>query len=571
MTNNISILIGRARDITNKDNWFKDSDGRYALFRGVNFASRAKLPPYLPILPLDVKDKKINENIINKFHQELQVLKNEFDYMQQLGFNIVRLLVVWKAIEPEKNTNPEILSEDGIKYLELVKEIIDALYERGIYVIIDFHQDIAHEIYGGDGFPDWALSIDEKYKQFIQPADLKNPTWFLRYNDPLVQHTLSCFWKNMEVTEKGFIQNQSSGPRTHLEKTIGATARFFQSINNGKGHPAILGYELFNEPYPIGLDMEEFEKKTLPEYYVNTLREIRSPQTDGNPGDENSFVFVEPRMDLTAYFSIEYDFGLLDFLTKHFEWSLDLSAFFNERVVFSFHYYDSGLFIPLIPKDMDIRRQEWPKLFQRMRDAAIKRNAIPFLTEFGASQDWKENADFLFSTSMPLVRVVMDLLYKQVESTLLNATYWNYDLYNTQNEHDNWNLENFSLLGPNREPRNQDIVARPYPMRSSAKPTFLWFDLNTKYCVVKLTGFPVDAPTMIYIPSSIHYPDGFKVHATSETIRWDDDHQILFWFPDKNCTLHQIIICPSNSLDKDILPRESYELLSSTTLRHLIS
>jgi len=44
----------------------------------------------------------------------------------------------------------------------------------------------------------------------------------------------------------------------------------------------------------------------------------------------------------------------------------------------------------------------------------------------------------------------MDLQFIQIEQHLLNATYWNYDLYNTEEYKDNWNLENFSLLGPNR-------------------------------------------------------------------------------------------------------------------------
>ena len=59
----------------------------------------------------------------------------------------------------------------------------------------------------------------------------------------------------------------------------------------------------------------------------------------------------------------------------------------------------------------------------------------------------------------------MNLQFVQIETFLLNSTYWNYDLYNTREGKDNWNLENFSLLGPNRTPRNLDIAARPYPIR----------------------------------------------------------------------------------------------------------
>ena len=90
----------------------------------------------------------------------------------------------------------------------------------------------------------------------------------------------------------------------------------------------------------------------------------------------------------------------------------------------------------------------------------------------------------------------MDLQYQQVEAYLLNSTYWNYDFYNTVDQNDNWNLENFSLLGPERKPRHIDIVTRPYPEYSCAEPHLLFFDLKSKYCVIVLKGLAVEAPTL---------------------------------------------------------------------------
>ncbi len=75
-------------------------EGRYILFRGVNFASRSKLPPYLPIAPLHV------ENIDqSKLKEEIELVKSELDLLKKLGFNIIRLLISWKAIEPKPNPN----------------------------------------------------------------------------------------------------------------------------------------------------------------------------------------------------------------------------------------------------------------------------------------------------------------------------------------------------------------------------------------------------------------------------------------------------------------------------------
>ena len=148
-------------EISKDSKWFRDSHGSYLLFRGVNFASRSKLPPYLPIAPIDTKN--LNQLDLEK---EIELSSSELDLLKHLGFNIVRLLISWKAIEPRPNPNldEEILPE-GREYLTAVGQIIDELYSRGLYVILDFHQDIAHEIFGGDGFPDWALAIDDKHKR----------------------------------------------------------------------------------------------------------------------------------------------------------------------------------------------------------------------------------------------------------------------------------------------------------------------------------------------------------------------------------------------------------------------
>jgi uncharacterized membrane protein HdeD (DUF308 family) len=44
------------KGIWKSGSWFRDKEKRYVLFRGVNFGSRSKMPPYLPIAPLDVHD-----------------------------------------------------------------------------------------------------------------------------------------------------------------------------------------------------------------------------------------------------------------------------------------------------------------------------------------------------------------------------------------------------------------------------------------------------------------------------------------------------------------------------------
>ena len=165
--------------------------------------------------------------------QEIEFVKSELDLLKKLGFNIIRLLISWKAIEPKPNPNLGELMTQGQKYLTLVNQIIDALYRRDLYILLDFHQDIAHEVYGGDGFPDWALAIDEEHKR-PKASNLKDRKWQMAYMiNKLVKKTLASFWKNdFTNTEFGL---QNFPVRTHLEKTIGQTVNFFKSLNDNRG------------------------------------------------------------------------------------------------------------------------------------------------------------------------------------------------------------------------------------------------------------------------------------------------------------------------------------------------
>ena len=284
---------------------------------------------------------------------------------------------------------------------------------------------------------------------------------------------------------------------THLEKTIELTVKHLQWLNNGNTHPAILGIEPFNEPHPGLIPKEEFEQKYLMDFY----RDVNS-----NIGkvDQNLFIFIEPRVDWTfpaegspmAYgaaplelkqsFNMNFikkvmadkktvEMKLVTYLPK------DPSSIsnFDSNGVLSFHFYDpmavASSFVA-IPESIYTYKKQFPEMFRQLHNAAIERRFVPFLTEFGAFQEGEQ------------VREYLNLQYDQIDALLLNSTIWNYDLYNTEELKDNWNLENYSLLGPERRPRNMDVVTRPYPMRSSAKPYALFFDVDSKYAAIILTG-----------------------------------------------------------------------------------
>jgi uncharacterized membrane protein HdeD (DUF308 family) len=560
------------KGIWKSGSWFRDQEKRYVLFRGVNFGSRSKMPPYLPIAPLDVHD--ISKLDLKK---EIESVKSGLDLMKNLGFNIIRLLISWKAIEPRPNSNLDELLPEGNKYLEYMKVIIDELYARNLYVILDFHQDIANEVYGGDGFPDWAIAIDEEHEKPKAPTK-PDKKWQFKYMiNKSLKETLKSFWENDLTNLDEGLKNYPV--RTHLEKTIGQTVKFFKSLNGGLGHPAIIAVEPFNEPHPSTIPKKDFEVKFLVDYYRNVNSEIEK-------FDKSLFIFIEPRVDWimptdtggmpakygASPLEVKSTFGM-DFIknvmvdkklvTKKLETYLpnDLNSIsrFGNNGVLSFHYYDTmavaSSFVK-IPESLYTYKIEFPMLFSQLSQAATERGLIPFITEFGAFQEAEQ------------IREYLDLQYDQIEALLLNATIWNYDLYNTEEGKDNWNYENYSLLGPDRKPRNVDAVARPYPMRSSAEPTLIFFDIDSKYASMVLKGKVVtDEPTIIYIPFDIHYSPEFTVWATSNGLKWDKVNNLLYWYPAKDQDYNQVVIGKGKlvKLETKVLPEQSKELASKTT------
>ncbi|MDX6652491.1 MAG: endoglycosylceramidase, partial [Solirubrobacterales bacterium] len=111
--------------------WITDAQGRVVTLHGVNMVY--KVAPYDPAgAGFDAED---------------------IDFLARKGFNTVRLGLIYKAIEP----NPGSYND---RYLNHVAATQRALARRGIYSLLDFHQDLYNERFQGEGWPDWAVQDD---------------------------------------------------------------------------------------------------------------------------------------------------------------------------------------------------------------------------------------------------------------------------------------------------------------------------------------------------------------------------------------------------------------------------
>ena len=183
-----------------------DDAGRQVILRGVNAGGRSKLPPFYPFDPEPDFDTALARYV---------------DGIQSLGFNVVRLLIIYEAAEP-------VRGQYNGEYLAIYDKMVKALGARGIRVIVDGHQDIFNRRLCGDGFPDWALPV--KYRSLPQHSDCK--FWSFLYFTRPVSSSFDRFWENADGIQDRYIQ-------------------FFKMLaERYKDESAVIGFEPINEPMP---------------------------------------------------------------------------------------------------------------------------------------------------------------------------------------------------------------------------------------------------------------------------------------------------------------------------------
>ncbi|NHJ20426.1 MAG: glycosyl hydrolase family 5 [Candidatus Lokiarchaeota archaeon] len=137
-----------------KNNQFTDEKGRTVLLRGVNLGGSSKVP-ILPNgathLKSDFSDHRDVSFIGRPF--SLKEADEHFSRLKSWGFNCLRFLVTWEAIE---HSGPK---EYDNGYLDYLEEILKIAGEFGFYIFIDVHQDVWSRMTGGDGAPGWTFEL----------------------------------------------------------------------------------------------------------------------------------------------------------------------------------------------------------------------------------------------------------------------------------------------------------------------------------------------------------------------------------------------------------------------------
>ena len=186
-----------------KDGRFVDDAGRHVILNGINVGGKHKNTDYV------------------SWHGP-----DDFARMREWGFNCVRLLIIWAAIEPECGKYDEA-------FLRRIDERIAWAKANGLYVLVDMHQDLwGEKVPGGDGAPAWA-SLDGGRKH-VHTSDHWGDAYL---TSPMIQTCFDSFWANKPGPDGVGIQDRFALAWRHVAKRYA-------------DEPAVIGYDLLNEPFP---------------------------------------------------------------------------------------------------------------------------------------------------------------------------------------------------------------------------------------------------------------------------------------------------------------------------------
>ncbi len=238
---------------------FVDRQGRHLILRGVNLGGDCKLP--YPDggtdRPSDFSDHRSVSFVGRPF--PLAEADTHLGRIARWGFNTLRLLVTWEAVE---HAGP---GEHDAHYVDYVGQICERAAAHGLAVFIDFHQDAWSRMSGGSGAPGWTfekLGID--FRRFDAAAaahvmqyryDYSNPerrqesrypamSWPVNYRMAANGIMWTAFFAGATLTPQWQVdgENVQHYLQRHYFGAVAAIAKRVASL------PNVIGFDSLNEP-----------------------------------------------------------------------------------------------------------------------------------------------------------------------------------------------------------------------------------------------------------------------------------------------------------------------------------
>jgi endoglycosylceramidase len=181
---------------------FRDARGRQVLLRGYNARVAG-------IFDVSFDDGRPPLDTIPPFDE------SDAQRFEELGLNVLRLTVNWSGIEP----HPQAYDDATLRRVDAIVALAG---RHHFYVLIDMHQDWYSKEFGGDGAPLWAI---------VPPPDHSQ-------GPPGIAQGLQAL--------SSFFRNEPATDGRRLQDAFMAAAG--QLVRRYIGNPAVVGYEVINEP-----------------------------------------------------------------------------------------------------------------------------------------------------------------------------------------------------------------------------------------------------------------------------------------------------------------------------------
>ncbi|WP_373315847.1 cellulase family glycosylhydrolase [Streptomyces canarius] len=263
------------------------------------------------------------------------------------GFDFARLLVFWDDLEPAPGRYSRA-------YLQKIERVLDWAGRHDVKVVIDAHQDVFGPAFGHRGIPEWATRTDGL------PFTAHPDDWFAEYFEPAVQRAFTHLYEDEDLRRA----------QAGMWRTL--AARFAR-------HPAVLGYDLINEPMgepKPGEDLptaaRRIEREQLTPMYDRLADAVRS-------ADRDAWLFVEP----TPVVGEGVPTGL--------------GRVHDPRVVYAPHFYDTAM---EAGADYD-PGAGWIEAYERAVTAYPKRYRVPVVVgEWGPPDSSLPHMDRFYRDAM---------------------------------------------------------------------------------------------------------------------------------------------------------------------------
>lgn len=240
-----------------KGRWFVDESGRRVILRGVNLGGDCKVP--CPDggteHPSDFSDHRTVSFVGRPF--PLVEADEHLARLQHWGFNCLRLLTTWEAVE---HAGPGQYDE---AYLDYFAEVARRAGKFGLYVFIDFHQDVWSRMSGGDGAPGWtfeAVGLDftkfhaagaahvmqhkYDYTKGGRQDGYPQMSWSSNYRLPANAIMWTLFFAGRDMTPAFTVDGRNVQDYLQ-EHYIGAMRAVAMRV---KDQPHVIGFDTLNEP-----------------------------------------------------------------------------------------------------------------------------------------------------------------------------------------------------------------------------------------------------------------------------------------------------------------------------------